>query len=285
LLDQPLRWFGKHLAWMPVVVFSFIGAIYAIRHAVYAAAGVDYEHEGWAELLFFEGVKLFLFAALWICIIFGLESFGRWRLERERLLALQKTLAQSQLAQLRAQLQPHFLFNALNTISALMQTDVERADRLLTRLADLLRASLASGGRQMTSLRDEIKLLELYASIMQERFAGRVSLRWDIAPDAQEAPIPAMLLQPLLENAYKHGVERSSTPVRIEVTASRQQENLLISIRNTGTIHSGRAPGIGLLNCRERLALIYGDRARLDLETDADAVIARLTLPSEPPAE
>ena len=281
LLDQPLRWFGKHLMWMPVVLLSFIVAIYSIRHAVYALAGLEYEHEGWAELLAYEGVKLFLFTALWLSIIFGLESFGRWRVERERLLTLQKTLAQSQLAQLRAQLQPHFLFNALNTISALMQTDVERADRLLARLADLLRASLASGARQMTSLREEIKLLELYAAIMQERFAGRVSLRWEIAPEAQEAAIPAMLLQPLLENAYKHGVELSSTPVQVEVTAAREGDRLRISIRNTGVMKSGRAGGIGLVNCRERLALIHGDRASLDLETSGDAVVARVTLPFE----
>ena len=122
-------------------------------------------------------------------------------------------------------MQPHFLFNALNTISALMQVDVERADRLLTRLADLLRASLQAGARQMTSLREELKLLELYAQIMQERFADRVTLTWNVADDALDAAVPAMLLQPLLENAFKHGVERSREPVtiRIDVEAQRRR--------------------------------------------------------------
>jgi two-component system, LytTR family, sensor kinase len=285
LLDQPLRWFGKSLAWLPVVAVTFVAGIYSIRHAVYALVGVEYEHERWTALLVYESVKLVLFAALWLCIIFGLESFARWRLERERLLVLQKTLAQSQLAQLRAQLQPHFLFNALNTISALMQSDVERADRLLARLADLLRASLAASSRQLTSLREEIQLLELYASIMQERFAGRVALSWEIAPDTLDAAIPAMLLQPLLENAYKHGVERSSTPVQIQIKAQRQGENLLVTVRNTGAIHTGRTPGIGLVNSRERLALLHGERASLTLDADGDAVIARLTLPWQRHAE
>ncbi len=279
LLDQPARWFGKHLAWMPVLIVTFIAGIYGLRHAVYALAGVEYEHEPWTTIVLYESVKLLLFAALWISIIFGLESFARWRVERERLLVLQKTLAESQLAQLRAQLQPHFLFNALNTISSLMQTDVERADRLLARLADLLRASLAASGRQTNSLREEIKLLELYAAIMQERFAGRVSLHWNIAPDTLDAAVPAMLLQPLLENAYKHGVERSSTPVRIDVSARREGDELQVSVRNTGAIHTGRPHGIGLVNSRERLALIHGDRAKLDLDAEGDTVVARLSMP------
>jgi hypothetical protein len=280
-LDQPLRWFGKHLPWIPVFAITFVAAIYGIRHAVYAVVGEIYEHEPWLFTVFYESVKLILFAALWLCIIFGLESFVRWREERGRLLELQKSLAQAQLAQLRAQIQPHFLFNALNTISALMQTDVDRADRLLTRLADLLRASLAAGSQQMTSLRAELETLRLYASIMQERFAGRAELHWQVADEVLDAAIPAMLLQPLLENAYKHGVERSSQPVRVEVEARRVADSVRIEIRNSGSLNTTARPGIGLQNCRERLALIHGDRATLELSADAPYVTARITLPFE----
>ena len=138
-LAQPWQWFARHLAWMPVVIVTFIAAIYAIRHGVYSLTTETYEHEPWSFIFIYESIKLVLFTGLWLGIIFGLESFVRWRKEREQLLILQKHLAESQLAQLKAQLQPHFLFNALNTISSLMQVDVERADRLLTRLADLLR--------------------------------------------------------------------------------------------------------------------------------------------------
>ena len=98
-------------------------------------------------LLFYESVKLLLLSSLWLCIIFGFESFAAGSRNAQRLLALQKHLAESQLAQLSAQLQPHFLFNSLNTISSLMQVDVERADRLLTQLADLLRSSLQTGAQ------------------------------------------------------------------------------------------------------------------------------------------
>ena len=180
-LAQPVRWFGRHMAWFPVIAVTFVTLIYAIRHSVYALAHLTYRHDPWPGLFVYETIKLLLFTALWLCIIFGLASFALWREERERLLTLQKDLAESQLAQLRAQLQPHFLFNALNTISSLMQVDVGRADRLVTQLADLLRSSLHTGAQQLTSLREEMKLLELYSDIMCERFAGRVSVTWDIA--------------------------------------------------------------------------------------------------------
>jgi two-component sensor histidine kinase len=279
-LDNPLRWFGKHLMWLPLMIPTFIVVVYSMRHAVYALTSEVYEHDSWRFLFVYESIKLLLFAGLWICIIFGFASFTLWRQERERLLALQKHLAESQLAQLKAQLQPHFLFNSLNTISALMQVDVGRADRLLTRLADLLRSSLQVGARHMTSLREELKLLELYAQIMEERFGGRVALVWNIADDALDAAVPAMLLQPLLENAFKHGVERSRVPVAISIDAQRRDDVLHVTIRNSGAMLSATpATGIGLRNCRERLEVIYGQRASLELAQDGDGVAARLIIP------
>lgn len=282
LLDQPLRWFGKQLAWLPLMAVTFITVVFAIRNAVYSLTGKTYNHADWAFVYLYESIKFALFMGLWLAIIFGMESFSSWRREREQLLVMQKSLAESQLAQLKAQLQPHFLFNALNTISALMQTDVERADRLLTRLADLLRASLAVSTRQATSLRDEWKLLELYASIMQERFVGRVTLAWNASNEALAGTIPAMLLQPLLENAYKHGVEYGSDTVSIRVDARRQGDELRVEIHNTGAWRDSPQAGIGLRNCRERLALAYGERATLTLTPGADGVTATVTLPFEP---
>jgi len=279
-LADPWRWFAKHLAWMPAIAVTFIVAIYGIRHGVYALTSETYEHESWSYIFFYESVKLVLFAGLWLGIIFGLESFARWREEREQLLTLQKHLAESQLAQLKAQLQPHFLFNALNTISSLMQVDIERADRLLTQLADLLRSSLQASARDVTSLREELKLLDLYAQIMQQRFAGRVTLAWNVADDALEAQIPTLLLQPLLENAFKHGVERSRDPVRIEIAADKQGQDLRVTISNSNSSVSATAStGIGLRNCRERLQLLYGARAGLELLQEGGGVVARLTIP------
>ena len=279
-LAQPSRWFARHLAWFPAVAVTHIAGIYSIRHGVYAVVGATYRHDPWAQVFVYETIKLLLYTALWLSIIFGIASFARWRRERERLLALQKHLAESQLTQLKAQLQPHFLFNALNTISSLMHVDVARADALLAQLADLLRSSLQTGARQLTSLREEVKLLTLYADIMRARFGARVSVTWDIAEDTLDAAVPTMLLQPLLENAFKHGVEHTSQSVAIRVVARREGEALRVVVHNTGgSLAAVPRQGIGLSNSRERLEVLYGEHARLDLAQDADGVAARLSLP------
>lgn len=279
LLAEPLRWFTRHLAWLPVIAITFVVLVYALRHGIYALTSESYEHPSWPYLLFYESIKLLLFASLWLGIIFGLESFASWRHERERLLALQKHLAESQLSQLKAQLRPHFLFNALNTISSLMHVDVERADRLLSMLADLLRASLQAEDRHTTELREELEVLRLYARIMEERFAGRVEMHWAIEDEALDARVPSWLLQPILENAFKHGVERSAGRVRVEVEVRRCADRLEIVVRNGGELRATDHAGIGLRNGRERLAVLYGDAASLELSAQGATVATRLTLP------
>lgn len=279
-LDQPLRWFASHLRWLPLAAVTFIPAVYGVRHGVYALVGRSYSHPPWSFVFVYESVKILLYSGLWLGIVFGFDSYEQWQAQRRRLLELQRTLAEAQLAQLRSQLRPHFLFNALNTVSAQMHVDVARADRLLARLADLLRLSLQSDGRETTPLRDELRSLDLYAGIMLERYADRVTLEWRVDQSLLDTPVPALLLQPLLENAFKHGVERSLAPVRIEIAAHRDGEWLRLAVRNTGSaLADGCGDGIGLRNVRERLNVIYGGRAALDLARDADGVSAKIAIP------
>lgn len=279
-LDRPLRWFGRHLRWLPAMIVTFLGFAYGARHAVYALVGRDYVHESWLFVVGYESLKLLLFSGLWLGIIFSFDSFEQWQAQRRRLMELQRSLAESQLAQLKAQLRPHFFFNTLNTISALMRVDTERADRMLARLGDLLRASLQINQKERTSLREEIRTLELFAQIMQERFADRVTLHWNIDQSVLEAAVPMLLLQPLVENAFKHGVERSVGPVSIEIAARRAGDRIVLTIRNSGaTLPAQYGEGVGLRNCRERLRVIYDDQASLQLANDGDAVLATVTLP------
>lgn len=281
-LDQPLRWFGRHLLWLPLLIPTFLVFVYSFRHAFYALVGDTYEHEPWLFITIYESLKLLLFTGLWLGIIFGFDSFELWQAQRRRLLELQKTLAEAQLSQLKAQLRPHFFFNALNTISALMHVDVERADRLLARLGELLRISLQINDQEMTTLREELRTLELFAQIMQERFADRVVLTWNVDEEVLNEPVPVLLLQPLLENVFKHGVERSIGAVNIEIAARLHEENVVLDIRNTGsTLSPGYREGVGLRNCRERLKVMYGDSASLQLIGEADGVVARVTLPRQ----
>lgn len=279
-LDQPLRWLWSHIKWFPLVGVTFVASVYAIRHGVYALLGATYQHESWSYVFVYETIKLVMFFGLWLGLIFGFDAFAQAQAQRERLLALQKSLAEAQLAHLKAQLRPHFFFNSLNTISALMHVDVPRADRLLTRLADLLRATLQWSDQEITSLREEIRMLELYAQIMQERFADRVTLNWHIDDAALGGAIPALLLQPLLENAFKHGVERSRDVVRIDIQASREGDKIHVAVRNSGSVLAAdRREGVGLRNCRERLGVLYGEAAQLQLKQLSGEVEAAVTLP------
>jgi len=279
-LDDPLRWFGHHLKWLPLMAVSFFVLVFGTRHGVYALLDQTYRHGPWAPTFVYETIKLALFVGLWLGVIFGFDSYAQWQAQRRRLLILQRSLAEAQLTQLRAQLRPHFFFNVLNTISALMHVDVERADRLLMRLGDFLRSSLTSAEQELVPLREEVRLLELYAQIMQERFADRVSLSWRIDEKSLHAMLPALLLQPLLENAFKHAVERSRAPVRIEIEASREADSLILAVRNTGSsLAPGCRDGVGLSNCRERLHVIYGDSASLLLTESDGAVEAKIMLP------
>jgi LytS/YehU family sensor histidine kinase len=174
------------------------------------------------------------------------------------------------------------LFNTLNTVSSLMQTDIIRADRVLTRLGDLLRATLSAGNTSTVPLQQELNLLHLYVDIMQERFSGRVHVDWQIAEDAADIPVPAMMLQPLLENAFKYGIEQTIGVEKIRVVATLGSGRLMVQIHNTGSLlRDGWREGIGMTNCRERLRVLYGGDASIDMSNHAEGgVVASVSLPS-----
>jgi hypothetical protein len=279
-LDKPLVWFGSYLRWLPLVCITWIAAVYTIRHGVYAAVGRTYEHPGWGFVLVYESLKITYFSGLWLGIVFGIDSHGQWQLQWRRLLQTQKALGEAQLAQLKGQLRPHFLFNALNTVSALMHTDVARADRLVATLGDLLRISLRSNENEMTPLAEELRTLELYANIMHERFRDRVTLSWQTDRSLLDVPVPTLLLQPLLENVFKHAVERTVARVHITIRARRESGSLEIVVSNTGsTLAAEHHDGLGLRNCRERMGIIYGNTAFLRVRNQDDGVAAHVLIP------
>jgi two-component system, LytTR family, sensor kinase len=282
--DPPRPWFVRQLRRLPMLACGYVVVVIGLRHGVFAIAGAHYAHGPWPILIPFELVKASLFYCLWLGLVFGTLSQIRSREQAAQLGLIQKALVEAQLARLRAQLRPHFLFNALNTVSSLMQSDVRRADHLLTRLGDLLRASLNAGESDTVPLHEEIRVLRIYAEIMQERFAGRITVDWQIAGEALDIRVPAMLLQPLLENAFKHGVERTTDTVHIRITAGRLAQRLMLSIHNTGsTLRPGWRDGVGLANCRERLRVLYGDAATLSIAgDDTGGVDAEIALPHGP---
>jgi signal transduction histidine kinase len=178
---------------------------------------------------------------------------------------LETGLVEARLQALQRQLHPHFLFNTLNTISGLMRTDVNAADRMMDRLAELLRATLHSSGTQEVTLRDELELLQKYVDIEKTRFGTRLAVHIDIDPHALDARVPVLLLQPLVENSVRHGIAPRAVPGAIEIRARRVGDRLSIEVRDTGLgVPADRLAllngGIGLTNTRSRLQHLYADR-------------------------
>ncbi len=211
-------------------------------------------------------VELHMNVLVYWVIVVGTLGFGYYARLRERELAavqLQHELADARLDLLRSQLQPHFLFNTLNGISELMHEDVERADHMLTNLSDLLRLSLAQGEARDSTLAAELDFVRRYLEIQQMRFPDRLRVDYRIAPAAMAVRVPFLLLQPLVENAVRHGIAPRSSPGRLEISAQLNGGRLLLEIRDDGPgPPADHAEGVGLRNTRARLLHTYGDQHR-----------------------
>jgi two-component system, LytTR family, sensor kinase len=281
LLDQPLRWFLRLWAWLPLLALAYVAALYGLRHAARALIGEPYRHGPWGEVLLYESIKFAIFYTLFSGVHFGLRSYRAWAAERVRTEHQARLAEQAQLAQLTQQLQPHFLFNALNTVSALIHTDPDLADTLLTRLATLLRAATDAGQRPEQPLADELVLLEAYADIMTRRFADRASVHWQVDADARACAVPTLGLQPLLENCFRHVVEQRRAPTRIVVRARRSAGVLCIEVEDDGDAQP--APpvfGVGLGNLQRRLRALHGARAGVTLHArPGGGMTVRVELP------
>lgn len=217
-----------------------------------------------------------------LAIIVSIEYYRRYRDEEQEKLRLQHALTESKLQTLRAQLNPHFLFNAMNSVSCLLHRDAAAADTMLSRVANLLRLSLARDDSREVRLLEEVELAEEYLEIQKIRFGSRLKLDIDIADEALEARVPNMLLQPLVENACVHGVARRRGECRLTIQARPEGQDLVIVICNDGPPVRRdwqTQSGIGLRNTRERLSLLYGPDATLDLSNVPDGVRLRLRIP------
>jgi LytS/YehU family sensor histidine kinase len=198
---------------------------------------------------------------------------------------LEKKLAQAQLHNLRLQLQPHFLFNTLNTISAVMYEDVAAADRMLARLSDLLRLSLEQGGEQEVTLERELEFLRLYVETMQARFEERLTVEVDAPAELRGALVPPLVLQPLVENSIRHGADPASSEIAVTVRAHRENGTLHMQVRDHGpglnqTPANALTGGIGLANTAERLQRLYGVAGRLALaNAEGGGLVVTLEVP------
>src|SRR5258708_2530149 len=229
-------------------------------------------------------------------ISYVIDYYRRHQQEELKISRLKAELAQAQLqvteAQLQAlkmQLHPHFLFNTLNSISALLDEDVDAADQMLARLGDLLRLTLENSGAQQVTLQEELEFLRCYLEIEHVRFHDRLTVNMQIEPRALDARVPNLILQPIVENAIRHGIVSRIAPGHIEISASLSGDALQLQVKDNGPglrlVEGGRATvkeGLGLANTRARLAQMYGPAHRFEMaDAPEGGLQVTLTIPFE----
>lgn len=217
-------------------------------------------------------------------IAHALLYYRRYRERELRAAHLEAQLAKVHLQTLKSQLQPHFLFNTMHSISALMFTDVHAADRMMSRLSELLRLSLETTGAQIVTLNRELEIVNCYLDIEKIRFEERMNIIFEVAPEALDAEVPHLLLQPLVDNAVKHGISKLPAGGEIRITVKTNGDELQLEVKDNGPgiRQSGPGPanGLGLRNTRERLESLYGKQQSLEMVCPLEGGVAiRVCIP------
>jgi LytS/YehU family sensor histidine kinase len=255
-----------------------LGRLWASFLARAAGAAPEQALAGLTPALFLAGVLLFLLSA---AIHYALGALDALRRTEKRALELQLLSRDAQLQTLRAQIHPHFLFNSLNSIGALISQDPAAARQMCLQLADFLRGALALGHKETISLAQESQLAAGYLAIEQRRFGDRLRFTLDVAPAAQAYPVPPLVLQPLVENAVKHGIATLLEGGTVAISARAEGEAVCVRIDNAFDVDAKKAKGagLGLEHVRRRLATLYGDDARMRVTAEPGRFLVELVIP------
>jgi signal transduction histidine kinase len=217
----------------------------------------------------------------WSALYFGIKNWQRWQAERDNTLEAVALANQAQLEMLRYQLNPHFLFNALNSIRASVDEDSTRAKQMITQLSEFLRYSLLHESAKKIPLRDEIEAVKNYLAIEKIRFEDKLTVEFEVESAAEDFKVPCFLLNPLVENAVKHGLQTSPKPLKIKISARLDANKLLLEVSNTGNLQNGSSAngsGIGLKNVRERLNKLFAENGKFELNQENGFVKARIEI-------
>ena len=285
------RWKWKQLGWRSLIprivatAFALSAVWYALLYAwIHGIVGLPWNSKYSLVLILVCDLCFgaFFFSA-WLCLYFFYNVFERLNRSEIDRFQLMTSVKEAELRALKSQVNPHFIFNSLNSLRALIDEDPARARMAVTQLANLLRYSLQSGQLETVPFEDELGIVNDYLALEQVRHEERLRLRLDIAPEALHLPIPPMLLQTLVENAVKYGISPRPEGGKIAITARNEGGALRIQVSNPGEItQAGRvsSTGVGLHNAAERLRLIFGESATLQLRSDTPAmVVAEAVIP------
>jgi two-component system, LytTR family, sensor kinase len=293
----------RHLKWQTFIKIHFFSAIaYGLTHIILSMSAM-----AWLRMLFgilkepyFEGLlkilsSTYIFAIngflsywFWIIGLLAIDFYLKFRHQQLKSLELESRLTRSQLQALKMQLQPHFLFNALNTIAMMVRRQKdEEAVEMISGLSDLLRNTLTNSSEQLVTLAEELKLLKKYLYIEQVRFKDKFRVEYCIQPETLKVEIPNLLLQPIVENAFKYGISKSMNNAHLRIESQLEVKSLIIKVFNTGSFLDDlwkieENQGVGLNNTLARLQQLYGNRSEFsihNLDNDTEGVEVRIKIP------
>jgi two-component system LytT family sensor kinase len=289
LLTPAVIWFGRRLPLEPphrtrnVVLYALGGFAFAFVHIYMSIAGHWIVTSALGAPRLFPLQRLMVaYGATNVMICWGILAASQALTWFRRYQDRELRLVEAQLHSLKTQLHPHFLFNTLNAIAELLHEDPKRAERTLMQLSDLLRTALGRGDRQEVALADEIAFSRTYVAIQQTLLDERLAVQWQVADDTLDAAVPVMLLQPLVENAVRHGISPKLDGGTIVVTTRRDGDALTIAVEDDGVgVNGARAgQGVGIANTRARLGHLYGDQHAFELAPRAaGGTVATVRIP------
>lgn len=281
------RWGWKQLGWRQLVPRIFLTAL--IMSAIWSAVGYGYcygiVHLPWPSdkyspfaLVALSTVNGTMLYTGWLCVYFFYHLFDRYNRSEIERLRLSTSVKEAELRALKSQVNPHFIFNSLNSLRALIDENPTRAREAVTQLANLLRYSLQSGQLETVPFEDELRIVNDYLALEQVRHEERLRVRLDVAPETLGLPIPPLLLQTLVENAVKYGISVRPEGGEIAIIARRENDALMLRVTNPGDLSAAvaRRPastGMGLRNAADRLRLLFGERATLQLRSDGPSLV------------
>jgi hypothetical protein len=278
-LSLPVRHFLPRLAMASVITGSAMASLVLLFNMLLEHAGPN-RFDSKAIPWLFVGVNGV--TAFWTMIYVSVKLTERYREAQLESLRLQLALKESELRALEAQINPHFLFNCLNTIRGMIAENPPEAQDMVTKLAEMLRYSLHRDRIHTVPLAREMEAVANYLALEEARFEDRLRVQYSIEPGAAEVPVPPMMLQTLVENAVKHGIAQRPEGGDVSIRAGVNGGSLALEVENTGHLSEGSTNGTrtGLRNVRERLRLLYGDRAQVTLvNSTAGHVKATVTIP------
>jgi sensor histidine kinase YesM len=278
------RWNWKQLGWRSlfprIIAMAFLlSAIWSAFDSIWlhSVVGLAWNTKGSIPLaMVFEVLYCAILLFCWLSLYYFYHVFDRLNRSEIERFKLMTSVKEAELRALKSQVNPHFIFNSLNSLRALIDEDPDRARKAVTQLANLLRYSLQSGQLETVPFEDELGIVNDYLALEQVRHEERLRLRLDIAPETLRLQIPPMLLQTLVENAVKYGISPREDGGEIAIVARNEGGALRIQVSNPGEIAQGvraSSTGVGLHNAAERLRLIFGERATLILRSDKPAVV------------